>query len=202
MKLKISIRSLSLATLVALGFTGMADAESFEYQVVSTSKTSTFEKELNAAAEKGFYLNSIMGGETTFGWREVVAVMQREAGGGTKTKRVYKLLATNKTSTMEKELRELGAAGFEYRGQTAFVTAFRGREVIVILEKDETKPAKRIEYRLVATTRTSTMQKELQEAGAEQFIAVGMTVCKGFVDELEIVTILKKTEDAQGSGKK
>jgi Trk K+ transport system NAD-binding subunit len=103
---------------------------------------------------------------------------------------------------MEKELRELGAAGFEYRGQTAFVTAFRGREVIVILEKDETKPAKRIEYRLVATTRTSTMQKELQEAGAEQFIAVGMTVCKGFVDELEIVTILKKTEEAQGSGKK
>ena len=202
MKLRKSIRSLNLATLVALGFIGMAEAESFEYQVVSTSKTSTFEKELNAAAEKGFYLSSIMGGETTFGWREVVAVMQREAGGGTKARRVYKLLATNRTSTMDKELRELGAAGFEYRGQTAFETAFRGREVIVILEKDEARPAKRIDYRLVATTRTSTMQKELQEAGAEQFTVVGMTVCKGFVDEFEIVTILKRTEDAQGGGKK
>lgn len=202
MKLRISIRSLSLATLVALGFIGMADAETFEYHVVSTSKTSTFEKELNAAAEKGFSLSSIMGGETSFGWREVVAVMQREAGGGTNARRVYKLLATNKTSTMDKELRDLGAAGFEYRGQTAFETAFRGREVIVILEKDETKPAKKIEYRLVATTRTSTMQKELQEAGAEQFTVVGMTVCKGFVDEFEIVTILKKTEETQGGSKK
>ncbi len=202
MKLRKSIRSLNLATLVALGFIGMAEAESFEYQVVSTSKTSTFEKELNAAAEKGFYLSSIMGGETTFGWREVVAVMQRGTGGGTNARRVYKLLATNKTSTMDKELRELGAAGFEYRGQTAFATAFRGREVIVILEKDEARPAKKIEYRLLATTKTSTMQKELQEAGAEQFTVVGMTVCKGFVDEFEIVTILKRTEDAQGSGKK
>ncbi len=47
----------------------------------------------------------------------------------------YRVLATSKTSTMQKEMQEAGDAGFEYRGQTVFKSAFGGNEVVAILEK-------------------------------------------------------------------
>ena len=49
----------------------------------------------------------------------------------------YKLLATNKTSTMQKELQQAGDAGFEYKGQSVFGTTFGGKEVVVILEREK-----------------------------------------------------------------
>jgi hypothetical protein len=55
---------------------------------------------------------------------------------------------------MQKELQEAGDAGFEYRDQTVFKTAFGGDEVIVILERDRETPRKRYEYKLLATNRT------------------------------------------------
>src|SRR5215470_4615269 len=51
-----------------------------EYKVVATTKTSTMEKELNAAAEQGFHYETVMGGETAFGGSEVVVVMSRVEG--------------------------------------------------------------------------------------------------------------------------
>ena len=36
----------------------------------------------------------------------------------------YRVLATNKTSTMQRDIQEAGDAGFEYKGQTAFTTTF------------------------------------------------------------------------------
>ena len=46
-----------------------------DYHVVATSKTSTMEKELNEAAEKGFHFESVMGGETAVGGKaEVVEI--------------------------------------------------------------------------------------------------------------------------------
>ena len=38
----------------------------------------------------------------------------------------YKLLATSKTGTMQKELSEAGSAGFEFVGVTVGETAFGG----------------------------------------------------------------------------
>ena len=43
----------------------------------------------------------VMGGETAFGGKEVVVIMGRTAGRAHKE---YKLLAANKTSTLEKEM--------------------------------------------------------------------------------------------------
>ena len=78
----------------------------------------------------------------------------------------YRLLATNKTSTMQKEMQEAGDAGFEYRGQTVFKSRFGGKEVVVILERDkDVKAVGGFEYKLMATKKTSTLQKELGEAG-------------------------------------
>ena len=47
----------------------------------------------------------------------------------------YKVLATSKTSTMQKELSEAGAQGYEYVGVTVGQTAMGGSEVVVILRR-------------------------------------------------------------------
>ena len=163
-----------------------------DYRVIATSKTSTAEKEMNEAADAGFRFGGVMGGETAFGGSEVVTVMHREnrtdAGRFT-----YKLLATTKTSTMQKEMQEAGDAGFEYRGQTVFKSLFGGKEAVVVLERDrEAKERPVFEYRLLATSKTSTLQKELGEAGAAGFQFVGLTVADTAIGGAEVVAILRK----------
>jgi len=51
-------------------------------------------------------------------------------------RRVFRLLATSKTSTMQKELREAGEAGFRLLDLTVSKTAFKGSEVVPILGKE------------------------------------------------------------------
>ena len=48
------------------------------------------------------------------------------------------------------------------------------------------------EYRLLASNKTSTMQKELGQAGAQAFEFVGLTVAKTLVGGAEVVTILRR----------
>jgi hypothetical protein len=169
-----------------------ADDVKFDYRVLSTTKTSTMEKEMNEAADAGFTFSSAMGGETAIGGKEVVVVMAKEDKATPATKRVYRLLATSKTSTMQKEMQALGDEGFDYKGQTVFETGFSGREVVVILERAATGDSARIQYRLLSTAKTSTMQKELREAGDAGFELLGMTVGKTSFGGAELVCILKK----------
>lgn len=161
-----------------------------EYRVLATNKTSTMEKEINEAAEAGFRFQAVMGGETAVGGNEAVAVMSR--AGESKGRFAYKLLATSKTSTMQKELQEAADAGFEYRAQTVFKSVFGGEEVVCILERDKDGASQRSQYKLVATTKTSTLQKELLEAGAAGYQIVGMTVAKTAMGGKELVAIIRR----------
>lgn len=161
-----------------------------EYRVLATAKTSTMEKELNEAAEAGFRFQAVMGGETAFGGHEVVTVASRT--GEAKARYRYMLLATSKTSTMQKELRAAADEGFEYRGQTVFNSAFGGEEVVCILERDAEARAQVSEYKLVATSKTSTLEKELREAGAGGFEVLGMTVGKTALGGHELVAIARR----------
>jgi hypothetical protein len=163
-----------------------------EYRVLATSRTSTMEEELNQAAEAGFRFDTVMGGDTAFGGSEVVVVMSRS--GEIRGRFAYRLLATSRTSTMQKELQEAAAAGFEYRGQTVFKSRFGGNEVMSILERDKDATGPPSEYRLVATSRTSTLQKELMEAGAAGFHVVGMTVAETALGGDEVVAIMRRTK--------
>jgi hypothetical protein len=164
-----------------------------DYRVLATNKTSTMEKELNEAAAAGFRFEAAMGGQTAFGGDEVVAIMSKERSVPNTGRYTYKLLATSKTSTMQKELQQAGNEGFEYKDQSVFKSAFGGDEVAVILELDrENRGKARYEYRLLATQRTSTMQKELQQAGNEGFKFVGVTVSKTAFGGKEVVSILRK----------
>ncbi|HBY61214.1 MAG TPA: hypothetical protein DEH78_15435 [Solibacterales bacterium] len=168
------------------------DAAKFDYRVLATTKTSTMEKELNEAAEAGFVFSGVMGGEAAFGGKEVIVVMSKRAGE-TNGPRRYKLLATNKTSTLEKEMQAAGAEGFDYCGQTVFESVFGGREVAVILERNPAKDS-RFEYKLLATSRTSTMQKELKEAGEAGYSFLGVMVGKTAFGGAEVVSILRRSK--------
>ena len=170
-----------------------ASNASHDYRVLATNKTSTMQNEMNEAADAGYRFEATMGGETAFGGSEVIVIMSKDRRAPSSGRYVYKLLATNKTSTMQKELQTAGDEGFEYKGQTVFKTAYGGKEVVVILEADrQAASKKRYEYKLLATSRTSTMQKELHEAGDAGFVFVGMTISNTAFGGKEVVTILRK----------
>jgi hypothetical protein len=163
-----------------------------DYRVLATKKTSTMEKELNEAGEAGYRFVAVMGGETGFGGSEVVVVMVKRADAPPEARFEYKLLATSKTSTMQKELQEAADAGFEYKGQTVFSSTFGGQEVVLIGERDPAATPKMREFKLLATSKTSTMQKELQEAAAGGFEVVGLTVAATAFGGSELVTVLRR----------
>lgn len=188
-------RSVWALTLVAVGLGGEAGGQAsagLEYKLLATSKTSTMEKELNEAADAGFCFEGVMGGETGFGGKEVVSILSRTAGAGSGPKLQYKLLATNRTGTMQKEMGEAAAAGFAYRGQTVTESLFGGREVIVIMERQHDRTAPQFEYKLLATTKTGTMQKELSEAAEAGFRFRGVTVAKTALGGNEVVVITER----------
>jgi len=164
-----------------------------DFRVLATNKTSTMEKELNAASDVGYRMDKVMGGNTEFGGSEVVVVMSKKRSEPAVKKYAYKLLATSRTSTMEKELNQAGSEGFSYVDQTVFNTAFGGDEVVAILELNrENRSRIRYEYKLLSTSKTSTIQKELQTAGDLGFSFVGVTVGKTAFGGKEVLSILKK----------
>ena len=85
----------------------------------------------------------------------------------------YLLLATNRTGTMEDELNEAGARGYRFAGTQGGQTAFGGDEAVVIMTLDP--EGRRFRYILLATNRTGTMQREMNQAPPE-YALVGMTV--------------------------
>lgn len=176
---------------VAAGVLSAAENSAYDYRVLATNKTSTMEKEMNEAADAGYVFRGVMGGDTAMGGKEVVMVMAKNPTS-TPERRKYKLLATSRTSTMQKEIQQAGDEGFEYLGQTVFESTFGGKEVSVILERNSDTAPKRYHYKLLATSRTSTMQKELREAGEAGFAFLGMTVSKTAMGGAEVVCFLRK----------
>ena len=181
-----------LSSEAALATAAIPRDSRYEYRLLATNKTSTMQKEMNEASNSGFRFEGVMGGETSFGGSEVVVVMSKDPESTGKTHLEYKLLATSKTSTMQKEMQQAGDAGFEYKGQTVFSSTFGGKEVVVILERNPEAKIGQWEYKLLATSKTSTMQKELNEAGAAGFSFVGVTVGDTAFGGKEVVTILRR----------
>ena len=145
---------------------------------------------MNAAAAEGFRFEGTMGGETAGGGNEIVVIMSKRPSSAAERLQ-YKLLATKKTSTMQKELTEAGAQGFSYVGQSVYESTFGGREVVVILERND-KVKTTYDYRLQATSRTSTMQKELNEVGRDGFQFCGITVAETSFGGREVVSIMRR----------
>ncbi len=183
----------SIAVLVcAVIFSVSAVAqESITYKVLATSKTSTMQKELQEAGEAGYRFVATMGGETAIGGKEVVVLLAKD--GDDRTRYEYRVLATSKTSTLQKELQQASDAGWQAVGQTVFESMFGGKETAAILERNSDQPSTlRYEYKLIATSKTSTLAKELQEAAEQGFRAVGMTVGKTAMGGSELVVVTRR----------
>ena len=153
--------------LFLLSSIGFAQKSSPEFKLLATSRTSTMEREINAMARDGYQLVGTMGGETKEG--EIMVAMRKLPDGDDKDRFQYKLLATARTGTMQRELQEAADQGYEYVGVMA-----RG-EVMIILERDKTlQNHPHSQYRLLATTLTGTMQKEMSQAAADgyEFVAL------------------------------
>lgn len=122
-------------------------------------------------------------------WRTVLVGMLCSVGvaPGAAQER-FKVLATNRTSTMEVELNEAGSDGYRFVGTQGGETFFGGSETVVLMMRDP--EGKRFRYILLATSRTSTMESELNDVPTE-FNYVGMTVFKTRFGGEETVVVLE-----------
>jgi hypothetical protein len=103
----------------------------------------------------------------------------------------YKLLATSRTSTMEKEINEMAAQGYRLAGTMGGDT--HEGEIITVMHKlPESDARDRFQYKLLATSRTGTMQKELQEAADQGYEYVGVMARE------EVMVILERDKTMQG----
>lgn len=156
-----------LSTAICFGQSEKADNE--KYKLLATTKTSTMQKELDEISAQGYRI--LVGSPTSNA--EMAIFLARDTTSEEPYK--YKLLATTRTGTMQKELNEAADSGFRLLPRTMIAKQqlIGGVEIVVIMEKPS-KVTKMYEYKLLATSRTSTLQKEVIEAQAAGFVIVGM----------------------------
>ena len=100
----------------------------------------------------------------------------------------YLILATSRTGSMEEELNAVGARGYRVAGAQGGETAFDGNEAVVIMALDP--EGRQFRYILLATSRTGTMQEELNEVPPE-YELVAMTVFRSTFGGDEAAAILE-----------
>lgn len=169
MKLLFTIGALLSMAIVGLGQGKKTDGETLQYKLLATTRTSTMQKEISETAAQGY---RIVVGAPTSG-SEMALFLSRD--GSVDQPFAYKLLATTRTGTMQKEMNELADAGYRLIPSTMIAKKqfIGGVEIVMILEKPPIIK-KEYEYKLLATTRTSTLQKEVTEAKEAGFVVVGM----------------------------
>jgi hypothetical protein len=122
-------------TVVVMERAKPGTAQPRSYRLMATSKTSTLEKELNQAGNDGFVFRGITVFESSFGGREVAVILERSSEGSKAWS--YRVLAANRTSTMNRELNHASTDGFLLQGMCVGKTAFGGNEVVSILARPE-----------------------------------------------------------------
>jgi len=132
-----------------------------EYKLSSTAFTRNLQKDLAEASSGGYRAVALTG-------LNGQAVLLEKSGSVGESPASYQLLATKKISTMEREIADGAARGFRVIAATG-----TGHEILVLLEK-ESDPAKKREYRVISTSRTSTFEREINQAAA-----VGYHVVRG-----------------------
>jgi len=146
-----------------------ADSEVLQYKLLATTRTSTMQKEISETAAQGY---RIVVGAPTSG-SEMALFLSRD--GTVDEPFQYKLLATTRTGTMQKEMNELADSGYRLipSSMIAKKQFIGGIEIVMIMERPP-KVKREYAYKLLATSRTSTLQKEVTEAKEAGYIVVGM----------------------------
>ncbi len=101
----------------------------------------------------------------------------------------YLVLSTKKISTMEKELDEVAAKGF----RVLYSAPTEQWDMALFLRRDEESIKNPATYKILATSRLSTMKKELNEFAEQgyRFLARTAIFKQGFVTA-EFVTVMER----------
>ena len=119
----------------ALAVAASAEDRKLDYQVLSTSRLSTMEKELNQAAASGYRFVKVTNTPNIFGGKELVVVTVRDLDNMASDTRHYKVLSAGRSSSLQKKVQAAAKAGYEYLEQTTMPNIFGGTDLVVILEK-------------------------------------------------------------------
>lgn len=144
----ITVRDIAPATNAA------ADTSKPEYKFLATKKVATMEEEMNAAAKEGFRYHSSSPG--------LLTLMIRDASEKSSKQRFeYKLLATLRTDTMQKEMQEMAEKGFNYLSTSSGLGG-----VTTLFERDLEKPVGTDvkEYKMLAAYTDTATEKEIADA--------------------------------------
>ena len=181
-----------LITIAFMQATLSADGDYVDYKVLATSRARTLERELNEYARDGFFLSNVMGGETSFGGEELVAIMERRSAEELGHPYEYLVLATSRTGTMEREIREAARRGYVFFAQTSYSGGFAGREVVVVMERHPDFNKAFCEYSLVATQRVSTLEDELFDYSSKGFSVRDLTVTETAFGGQELLVTMER----------
>src|SRR5689334_916610 len=126
---------MTAATLIlgfAMTISAAAQDRKLEYQILSTSRISTMEKELNQAAVAGYRFLKVTNSPNLFGGKELVVVTVKDAGDALLARPRYRVLSATGNSNLQKKLQAAANEGYEYREQTTMPNVFGGTDVVVI----------------------------------------------------------------------
>lgn len=167
-KIQVLIFTLALGLLALPAFAQSKAGDDPQYKLLATRRTSTMQKEIDEVSSQGYRI--LVGSPTSS--TEMAVFLSRE--GTIESPYKYKLLATARTGTMQKELNDIAADGYRLIPSTMIAKAgMISMEIVMILERPPVVSTQ-YEYKLLATTLTSTLQKEVTDAQAEGFKIVGM----------------------------
>lgn len=138
------------------------------FLVLSTKKISTMEKELDEVAAKGF---RVLYGAPTQQY-DMALFLDRISKD--EEPFTYKILATLRNKTMEKELNDLAVQGYRLLPRTiVFKPGLLTSELVLVMERAP-KSDKAYEYKLIAAGKETKLHKKIDEAKTEGFVPVTM----------------------------
>jgi hypothetical protein len=157
------------------------------FLLLATTRTTSMQRELDEAAAAGY---RVIVGSPTSG-HEMVVILEKVPNLSQPYE--YFLLATTRTSTIQQELNDTAARGFRLLPKTVVAKEqpFGAREIVLLMEKAP-GTTNRYRYLLLATSRTSTMQREMTHAVEDGYEVVAM-VSRG-----EHIVILEKPAGPSG----
>ena len=157
------------------------------YLVLSTKRIQTMEKELDEVAAKGFRV--LYGAPTQ---QFDMAILLKRVPEAAQSPYSYKLLATSRNKTMEKELNETAAQGYRLLPRTIiFKQGFFTAELTMLMER-EAKSTKSYEYKLVSAGKETKLHKKIDEAVAQGFSPVTMIIIGDHVIVMEKETTVSQ----------
>lgn len=154
------------------------------YLVLSTKRIQTMEKELDEVAAKGFRV--LYGAPTQ---QYDMAVFLKRVQDPAQGQYSYKILATARNKTMEKELNESAGQGYRLLPRTViFKQGFFTGELVMLVER-EPNSKKSYEYKLVSASKETKLHKKIDEGLAQGFSPVTMITIGNHIIVMEKETV-------------